>query len=117
MSLVTGATGNVGSGQVPRLLAAGESVRVLVRDLSRAAHLASEMERVIGDLDKPEPLTDARCGVRAVYLISQAGHVGRERSLGICSSRRPDPVPTPRSLSPLRYAGTSLEREPRPRPM
>jgi (4-alkanoyl-5-oxo-2,5-dihydrofuran-3-yl)methyl phosphate reductase len=76
MILVTGASGNVGSQLVPRLLAAGQSVRVLVRDPTRVAHLASEVERVIGDLDKAETLTDACDGVQAIYLISQAGQVG-----------------------------------------
>src|SRR5215203_175719 len=38
-TLVTGATGRVGSRFVPRLLAAGEDVRALVRDAGRGAAL------------------------------------------------------------------------------
>jgi uncharacterized protein YbjT (DUF2867 family) len=75
MILVTGATGNVGSELVPQLLAAGEAVRILIRDPDRAAHLSSTAERVIGDLDKPETLAAACDGIRSVYLISQATQV------------------------------------------
>jgi uncharacterized protein YbjT (DUF2867 family) len=76
MILVTGATGNVGSLLVPKLLAAGQKVRVLVRDPAKVAHLGSQVERVHGDLDKPDTLPPAMAGVRAIYLIADTGQVG-----------------------------------------
>ena len=75
MILVTGATGNVGSELVPRLLAAGANVRVLVHTPAKVEALGNEVEVVIGDLDRPETLTSALVGVRALYLISTANQV------------------------------------------
>jgi uncharacterized protein YbjT (DUF2867 family) len=72
MILVTGATGNVGRELVPQLLAAGQAVRVLTRDPAKAAHLGDNVQKVSGDLDKPETLTSALDGTRAVYLVSRA---------------------------------------------
>ena len=56
MILVTGATGNVGKHLVERLLARNAQVRILVRDESKVAHLNKSIERVVGDLDRPETL-------------------------------------------------------------
>jgi len=70
MILITSSTGPVGSDLVIRLLAAGQRVRVLVRNLEWAAHFAGEVERCVGDLDKPETLGAIFEGVRVVYLIS-----------------------------------------------
>jgi len=75
MILVTGATGNVGSDLVLRLLAAGQAVRVLTRDPARAARFGNQVQTATGDLDKPETLASAMDGVRAVYLLSQANQV------------------------------------------
>ena len=75
MILVTGATGNVGTELVPRLFAAGEKVRVLVHTPGKAAALGGQVELVNGDLDRPETLTGAFAGVRALYLISTAEQV------------------------------------------
>src|SRR5437667_8009621 len=69
MILVTGATGNVGAEVVNALVAAGEPVRALSRGTETAAPLAG-VERVAGDLNKPESLTAALAGVRAVFLLS-----------------------------------------------
>ena len=76
MILVTGATGTVGSELVPRLLAAGQAVRVLTRDPAKTARFGNQVQVAAGDLDKPQTLAAAMDGVRAVYLISQAGQVG-----------------------------------------
>jgi uncharacterized protein YbjT (DUF2867 family) len=75
MILVTGATGNVGTHLVPQLLAAGQQVRVLVRDPAKVEHLGPEVERAQGDLDKADTLPAAMAGVRAVYLISDTSQV------------------------------------------
>lgn len=75
MILVTGATGNVGAELVPQLLAAGQAVRVLAHDPTKAAHLGNQVQQAAGDLDKPETLASVMHGVRAVYLVAQAGQV------------------------------------------
>ncbi|MGC0332101.1 nucleoside-diphosphate-sugar epimerase [Streptomyces sp. SAI-170] len=76
LTLVTGATGQVGRRFVPRLLAQarpGEKVRVLVRDASRAdafADLGAEV--VLGDLRDEEALGKAVAGVDAVVNVAAA---------------------------------------------
>lgn len=70
MILVTGATGNVGKELVPHLLEAGQEVRVLVRDVRKAAGFDARVDRAIGDLDDRETLHPAMKGIRAVYLIA-----------------------------------------------
>jgi nucleoside-diphosphate-sugar epimerase len=65
--LVTGATGNVGSRFVPRLLAKGYGVRILVRHA-----IASAAEVVIGDLNDAGTLPAAVTGVDAVIHIAAA---------------------------------------------
>src|SRR3954447_19817225 len=62
MILVTGATGHVGAELVRTLAAAGEPVRALVRDASRAAALPDGVEAVAGDLNRPETLPAAMAG-------------------------------------------------------
>lgn len=69
--LVTGATGKVGSRVVPRLLAKGYQVRILVRDASKAAALtALGAETVTGDLFNPETLPAAVSGADAVIHLA-----------------------------------------------
>jgi (4-alkanoyl-5-oxo-2,5-dihydrofuran-3-yl)methyl phosphate reductase len=70
MILVTGATGNIGKELVPLLLEAGQSIRVLVRDERRVAHLDTCIERAVGDLDKPETLISAVKGVDRIFLVT-----------------------------------------------
>ncbi len=72
--LVTGATGNIGSGLVPALRAAGVNVRALVHDESKAHPLTDAgVEVVFGDLDKPETLEAAVAGVSKIYLLTWNG--------------------------------------------
>ncbi|MCT9004211.1 NAD-dependent epimerase/dehydratase family protein [Streptomyces rhizosphaerihabitans] len=82
LTLVTGATGEVGRRFVPRLLQQappGDRVRVLVRDESRAAALAAltgpnglGVETAVGDLRDSETLGKALAGVDAVVNIAAA---------------------------------------------
>lgn len=65
MILVTGATGFIGSQLAARLVAEGEQVRVLARDLSRVT--VSGVEAVRGDLGDPASLATALQGVDRVY--------------------------------------------------
>ncbi|MET9448269.1 NAD-dependent epimerase/dehydratase family protein [Streptomyces cinerochromogenes] len=73
-TLVTGATGQVGTGFLPRLLAQrrpGEQVRVLVRDPARADRLSDlGAEPVLGDLRDTEVLGKALAGADAVVNIA-----------------------------------------------
>ncbi len=70
MILVTGATGNVGQHLIPQLLAKDASVRILVRDKRKVAHLAGQLECVVGDLDQPETLLSAMQGVDRLYIVT-----------------------------------------------
>jgi uncharacterized protein YbjT (DUF2867 family) len=70
--LVTGATGQQGGAVARALIAAGTSVRGLVRDPSsgRARALAElGVELVKGDLDEPESLKSALHGARGLFSI------------------------------------------------
>jgi uncharacterized protein YbjT (DUF2867 family) len=72
--LVTGATGNTGSGLVPALRNAGVDVRALVRDESKAQSLKDVgAEIVVGDLDQPETIAPAVEGVDKIYLLTWNG--------------------------------------------
>jgi uncharacterized protein YbjT (DUF2867 family) len=70
MLLITGATGNIGKELIPLLLEAGQSIRVLVRDERKVAHLDARVERCRGDLDKPETLLPAVQGVERIFLVT-----------------------------------------------
>ena len=69
MLLVTGATGNVGAEVVRALLDAGEPVRALTRS-DRTNALPAGVEAAIGDLNRPDSLSDALAGVRGVFLLA-----------------------------------------------
>ena len=69
-TLVTGATGRVGSRLVPRLLRHGHDIRILVRDQARAAPLLDAGARpVVGDLRDGDALARAVDGVDAVVHL------------------------------------------------
>jgi nucleoside-diphosphate-sugar epimerase len=69
-TLVTGATGRVGSRLVPRLLRHGHDIRILVRDQARAAPLLEAGARpVVGDLRDGDALARAVDGVDAVVHL------------------------------------------------
>ena len=70
MILVTGATGNVGSEVVARLLASETKVRVLTRDAAKAARFGDQVEVARGDLGDAESVARAVIGVDAIFLMS-----------------------------------------------
>ena len=73
MILVVGATGQLGSLIVQKLLAASHPVRVLVRQQSAQEGLASQgADSVWGDLKDPASLRDACRGVEAVVTTANA---------------------------------------------
>jgi uncharacterized protein YbjT (DUF2867 family) len=69
MLLITGATGHVGRPLVDALDTQGTPIRVLVRDLGRAADLPARVERVVGDLGDPATLAPAFEDVERVFLL------------------------------------------------
>jgi uncharacterized protein YbjT (DUF2867 family) len=71
MFTVFGATGNTGAVVADRLLAAGKSVRVAVRDAGKVAALAARgAEVVAGELTDRAFVTRALTGAEAAYLIA-----------------------------------------------
>lgn len=70
-TLVTGATGYIGGRLVPRLLAAGHRVRVLVRgaDSIKGRAWAEQVEVVRGDLLDADTLVPALEGVSVAYYL------------------------------------------------
>jgi uncharacterized protein YbjT (DUF2867 family) len=69
--LVTGATGYIGGRLVPRLVADGRRVRVLVRSRARASarSWSDQVEIVEGDALDPESLAAALQGVETAYYL------------------------------------------------
>jgi uncharacterized protein YbjT (DUF2867 family) len=69
--LVTGATGNIGSRVVERLLRRGERPRVLVRDAAKAARRYGDRVDVrVGDFDDSASLSAAVDSVDVVFLVT-----------------------------------------------
>jgi uncharacterized protein YbjT (DUF2867 family) len=69
--LVTGATGNIGSRVVDRLLARGERPRVFARDPEKArARFDSRVDVAVGDLAESASLARALSGVDALFLVN-----------------------------------------------
>jgi uncharacterized protein YbjT (DUF2867 family) len=69
--LITGATGNIGSLVVDRLLARGLRPRVFVRDADKArARFADRVDLAIGDLADPGSLAAALPGIDALFLVT-----------------------------------------------
>ena len=69
MFLITGATGNIGSGIVSILTGQGHDVRALVRSAARGDVLPSGVDIAVGDLDDAESVTAALRGVDGVFLL------------------------------------------------
>ena len=94
MILVTGANGLCGSELVRRLSARGVPVRALVRNAARAQGISAlaNVEVALGDMSRPETLTDALRGVDRAMLISssdpgmldvQSGFIEAARKAGV----------------------------------
>lgn len=93
MFLITGATGNIGSGVVDLLHSHGHPVRALVRDPARARLLPYGIETAVGDLDDAASLTAALGGVDAVFLLhAGAGTAQTENMIGAARSAGVDRV-------------------------
>ncbi len=66
-TLVTGATGFLGSHVADGLIERGDSVRALERPTSDTSYLESRAEVVVGDITEPDSLPAALAGVEVVY--------------------------------------------------
>lgn len=79
--LVIGATGSIGHLVVEEAIRQGCTVRALVRNPGKAREVPTEARVVIGDVTRPETLSDAVDGVDAVVFTlasDGAGKVGAE---------------------------------------
>lgn len=87
--LVTGATGNTGSGLVPALRNAGVDVRAFVRDAEKAQPLKDlGVEIVVGDLDRPETIAPAVEGVDKIYLLTWNGPTQEQQAENVITAAR-----------------------------
>jgi uncharacterized protein YbjT (DUF2867 family) len=87
--LVTGATGNTGSGLVPALRSAGVDVRAFVRDESKAQPLKDMgVEIVVGDLDQPGTIDPAVEGVDKIYLLTWNGPTQAQQAQNVIEAAK-----------------------------
>ena len=76
--LITGATGNIGSLVVLRLLERGERPRVFVRDADKAHRLFGDrVEVAVGDLTDKASLATAMTGIDRVFLVTSGHELAR----------------------------------------
>ncbi len=109
--LVTGATGYVGGRLIPRLLAAGHEVRVLVRDASRVAGRPwlPQVEVAVGDLLERDSLARALEGMdQAYYLVHSMLEAGFEEMDRRAAATFVDAAPA--TLRKVIYLGGLLPR-------
>ena len=88
--LVTGATGYIGGRLAPRLIDAGHTVRVLVRDPLRLRDVpwSANAEIVTGDLTDAATLSRAFAGIDvAYYLVHSMGTSGDFEATELASAR------------------------------
>lgn len=102
MLLLTGATGEVGSALLGRLLAAGVSVRCLVRDPRRLGPQRVRVQIALGDLADPPSFRNAMRGVQTVVHL--AGAI-RDQPRG--SIEELNAIATWRMVQAARQAGVS----------
>jgi NADH dehydrogenase len=72
MLLLTGATGLVGGALLPRLLAAGQTVRCLVRDPRRLGAQRVRVQIALGDLADPPSFRNAMRGVDTIVHLASS---------------------------------------------
>ena len=70
MILITGATGNIGTELVRRLVSKRTPIRIITRDQKKIAHLGPEVGRVIGDRHEPSVVQRALQEVEKVFVLS-----------------------------------------------
>ncbi|MDQ2848706.1 MAG: NmrA family NAD(P)-binding protein [Actinomycetota bacterium] len=82
-ALVTAANGNQGKLLIPRLVAAGVSIRACVRtdDSARALNAAGVSDVIVGDITDPDVLARAMNGMEKIYYIGPTLHP-QEREMG-----------------------------------
>lgn len=105
-TLVTGATGLLGSELVRQLVEEGVDVRILRREhsaLDLLGHLSDNVEHAIGDITDLDSLAQAMDGVSYVYHV--AGYVGFEGWSGLEQLRRVNVEGTAKVVDVARHAG------------
>ena len=81
--LITGATGNIGSLVVARLLERGERPRVFVRDPEKArARWGDRVDVRVGDLADPRSLAAALAGASALFLVNMGSDLDERDAAG-----------------------------------
>ena len=73
MILVTGATGNIGSEVLRRVLASAEPVRLLTREPTPVAAIQGRADVTTGDFTVPATLDEAFRGVDRAFLVFSGG--------------------------------------------
>src|SRR5215831_11814678 len=69
MILITGATGNIGTELVKRLVSKRTPIRIITRDEKKVSHLGPEVGRVIGDRHEPSVVQRALQDVEKVFVL------------------------------------------------
>ncbi len=115
MILISGATGHVGKHLVKQLVDKGEAVRVLVRDPSRVAIFPNQVERVTGDLDRPETLPAALRGIEQLYFVTPDTQqvmrlIEAARQAGVQHVVKQSTIEADRSLGPGKWHREQEER-------
>lgn len=88
--LVFGATGNIGSRVVQRLIMSGTRPSVFVRSAKKARSLFGDQADIhIGDLDSPGPsLERALAGVDGIFLVTDGPCLGtQDRAVSVAAAR------------------------------
>jgi uncharacterized protein YbjT (DUF2867 family) len=86
--LITGATGNIGSRVVERLLTSGVRPRILVRDPKKAqTRFDDRVEIAVGDLADAASLAAALQGVTHLFLVHSGADLAQRDALAAAAAR------------------------------
>lgn len=86
--LITGATGQIGSRVVNRLILRGERPRVFVRDAEKARTLFGDrVDIFVGDLSQPESLQPAIAAVESLLLINAGAEIPQRDRAAACQAK------------------------------